>query len=151
MESNELKFIIKWDRICSYQAGLRASKWGHHFTAKYTKYRNEGLEQLKDIPKLDENGLYSVNIDCFFKYPKNISKKKQKEIQATDGVIWASKYIDRDNIIKGVNDLIEESGVIANDCYVVDGNTRKLMDKDFKGYEWVEISIKKVGTFEKKK
>lgn len=147
MEDN-LKIILEWDRILSYQAGLKKSPHGKYFTKQYKRFKFEADMQLLTTPNLDASGLYNVDIDCYFKFPKSISKKKKEQIQATEGDIWCSKNIDRDNIIKGINDILEDNGVIINDRYIVDGRTRKLMDKNFTGKEWVEITITKVGTME---
>lgn len=130
-----MKFIIKVDKILSYQAGIYKNGYKTFTKTKFKQYQKEIKYQLPSKYDFDKNSI-SIDILMIFKLPKTISKKeKEKRIKG----VFATNNIDLDNASKGIIDVIAEK-YNFNDKNIYNLNITKIWNQ----YEDIRQDIIKI-------
>jgi Holliday junction resolvase RusA-like endonuclease len=95
-------------------------------TSKYTKYKNNLIILLKSLHIPQQDYSY-VRINFYFPYPKSTPQKDR-----VDGAPMRYKY-DVDNLIKGLFDALQQSGVVQDDRIISGVYAEKLFTTNEQG------------------
>lgn len=109
----------------------RAGRFGTHNDPAYTRYKKNLITLIK-WAKVSKGAYSSLNAKFYFKFPKNTAKYKLVE-----GFPKTTKP-DIDNLVKGLQDAVEQSGIITNDSRIHKLNIEKLYTI---GNERIEFSL----------
>jgi len=110
----------------------RFSRWGAYNTPKYTEYK-KALEVLLKGLEIPNKDYYQLSTTMFFPYPKSTPKKNRLE-----GGLHRNR-LDCDNIVKGLQDAMQNCGVLINDSQISDLIVRKRWTTKSEGYIIFEL------------
>ena len=102
---------------------------GNRFFSKKTVYKHQVIWQLKpQISHPPFTGPIRLDVNFFMKIPESTSGVRRRQMIA--GIIHHIGKPDRSNLLKFIEDCLQEAGVISNDSIIVSGETCKMYGGD---------------------
>lgn len=94
-------------------------------------YNPRGLEKQQVVwqlkPQVNHVALSSpVQLDVTFYMPIPKSTSAIRKKQMLNGMIWPICKPDRSNMLKFIEDCLQDAEILSNDSIIVDGSTRKI-------------------------
>lgn len=123
----------------------RVSRFGVYYPKKYKDFKKNVLQALNDIMYLHipylGDGVH-ISYKFIMKRPKSLYRK-----QDSDGRILHTKKPDLDNLVKAINDVLQETPLLSDDSIIHSMYAEKLYSaKHEKPHISVQIKIREAIT-----
>ncbi|NJL54142.1 RusA family crossover junction endodeoxyribonuclease [bacterium] len=101
------------------------TKGRNGFYSKHSVAKKQIAWQLQPYFNHEQfKGAIWADITFYRPIPKGTSSIRKQ--QMLNGLIWPIGKPDRTNLLKFIEDCLEEAGIVSNDSIIVDGPVRKL-------------------------